>query len=376
MPNFLAVTSRGMEPALREELTELGMKSLHEVQGGYTFESNWKGAYQANLSLRTATRIALPILDFPAYEPDHLYHNILKHDFTKYIDVKGTVAVDASVKDSIFTDQRWVAMKVKDAIVDQFREKFGERPNVDTKDPDLLVLVRVYKNQVSVSIDTSGDGLFKRGYRQESVPAPIKEHVAAGLLKLAKWDGTTPLVDPMCGSGTILIEAALMAMKIAPGTLRSGFGFQRLKTFQPEVWDETVNETMEQEKETLDFKLYGFDRSRKAIGAATANAKKAGVQDLIDFSPSTVDILEPPCESGMVIVNPPYGERIGTNDEDLNDSYRDLGFAMKTRFKGWTMWMLSPQKELAQLIGMRSCERHTVWNGPIELQFLKYEIKK
>lgn len=375
MPNFLAVTSRGMELPLKNELTELGMKSLNEVQGGYTFESNWKGAYQANLSLRTATRIALPILDFPAYEPDHLYHNILKHDFTKYIDVNGTIAVDATVKDSAFKDQRFVAMKVKDAIVDQFREKFGSRPDVDSRNPDLLILVRVYKNNVSVSIDTSGEGLFKRGYREESVPAPIKEHVAAGLLKIAKWDGTTPLVDPMCGSGTILIEAALMAMKIAPGTLRSSFAFQKLKTFQREAWDEAVSEAMSEEKETLDFKLYGFDRSGKAIGAALANAKKAGVTDLIDFNRSGVDILEPPCETGTVIVNPPYGERLG-HPEDLKDSYRDLGFAMKTRFKGWTLWMLSPDKEFAQLIGMKSSERHTVWNGPIELQFLKYEIKK
>ncbi|MEQ1876993.1 MAG: THUMP domain-containing protein [Bdellovibrionia bacterium] len=364
-----------MEAPLRAELTEMGMTNIHEVQGGYTFESNWKGAYQANLSLRTATRVALPILDFPAYEPDHLYHNVLKHDFTKYIDVKGTLAVDATVKDSIFTDQRFVAMKIKDAIVDQFREKFGERPNVDSKNPDLLLLVRVYKNQVSISIDTSGEGLFKRGYRQETVPAPIKEHVAAGLLKITKWDGKTPLVDPMCGSGTILIEAALMAMKIRPGTLRSQFAFQKLKTFQPDAWNEAVTEAMAEEQESLDFKLYGFDRSGKAVGAAITNAEKAGVSDLIEFKRSGVDILEPPCETGIVILNPPYGERLG-HPEDLKDSYRDLGFAMKTRFKGWTMWMLSSDKEHAQLLGLRSSERHTVWNGPIELSFLKYEINK
>ncbi|HEX4922492.1 MAG TPA: THUMP domain-containing protein [Bdellovibrionales bacterium] len=376
MPTFLAITSRGIENPLRDELTELGFKSIKAVQGGFTFETNWKGAYEANLRLRAATRVALPILDFPAYEPDHLYHNVLKHDFTKYIDVKGTLAVDATVKDSVFKDQRFVALKVKDAIVDQFREKYGERPNVDSKNPDLTILARVYKNNVSLSIDTTGEGLFKRGYRQEQVPAPMKEHVAAGLLRIAKWDGRTPLVDPMCGGGTILIEAALQALDIAPGSLRKSFAFQRMKGFQADAWDEVVNEAAEREKTELGFKLYGFDRSKMAITAAKINARKAGVDEVVEFAPSQVSLLEPPCEHGIVIVNPPYGERMGHNDASVADSYRDLGFAMKTRFKGWTMWMLSPSKEVAQLIGMKSSERHTVWNGPIELNFLKYEIKK
>jgi 23S rRNA G2445 N2-methylase RlmL len=376
MPTFLAVTSRGMEEPLRQELSDLGMKGIRAVQGGHLFETNWKGAYEANLHLRCATRVALPILDFPAYEPDHLYHNVLKHDFTKYIDPQGTIAVDATVKDSVFTDQRFVAMKIKDAIVDQFREKFGERPNVDTKKPDLLILARIYKNNVSLSIDTSGEGLFKRGYRQEQVTAPIKEHVAAGLLRISKWSKETPLVDPMCGSGTFLIEGALMALNIAPGTLRPSFGFEKLKTFQSEVWDEVVQEALSKEKEELPFRFYGSDISRKAISAAKINAQKAGVSDLIDFQPTPIVMLEPPAETGMIIVNPPYGERMGEDPEELADSYRDLGFAMKNKFRGWTLWMLSPKKELAQLIGMKSSERYTVWNGPIELNFLKYEIKK
>lgn len=373
MPQFFALTSRGLTEVLEGELRTFGFDRVERVPGGVYFETNWEGCYRANLKLRTATRVVLPILDFPSYNDEDLYHNVQKHDYTKYIDADGTVAVEASVRESVHTDSRFVAMRVKDAVVDQFREKFGERPDVDPERPDLMLVVRVVRNNVQISIDTSGSGLFKRGYRKEMVTAPLKEHLAAGLLELSGWDAQCSIVDPMCGSGTILIEGALKAMGIGPGTLRSEFGFQRWKTFQKETWNRVVEETLGEERAELPFKFYGYDIDSKAIRASKANAAAAGVSDLIDFKKQEVSLLEPPCERGLIIVNPPYGERL---DENVKDTFRDLGYALRTRFPGWTCWLLSGSKDFSNLMGLKSSRRMPVFNGPIECRFLKYEIRK
>lgn len=375
MPRFIALTSRGLVDALLLELQGLGLTGLEKTPGGVYFESNWAGCYRANLGSRISTRILLTILDFPAYNQDDLYHNIQKHDFTKYIDKHQTIAVDASTNSSVFRDQRFAALKVKDAIVDQFRDKFGERPDVDSKNADLVINVRINETSVSVGLDTSGEALFKRGYRMETVDAPLKEHVAAALVDISGWDGTVPLVDPMCGSGTILIEAALKKLKIPPGSLRKRFAFQKWKTYQPDAWNEEVEKILSQETEWGDApKILGYDMDRKAIGAAQANAIAAGVDEHVVFRKQNVDLLEPPEGRGIVIVNPPYGIRLGDVDL-LKDSYRDLGFALKTKFKGWTAWVLSGDPELPSFMGLKATRRMPIYNGPIECRFLKYEIR-
>jgi putative N6-adenine-specific DNA methylase len=240
MPEFFAVSSKGLIEVLESELKALGLTTTSRKPSGVGFESNWEGCYKANLHLRTATRILKPILDFPAYQYEELYDNVLKHDFTKYIDPNGTIAVDAVVRESKLSDQRMIALKVKDAIVDQFRDKFGVRPNVDTKNPWLKIVVRVVKNQVSMAIDTSGTSLSLRGYRSEAGDAPLREHLAAAIVQMTGWDKESVIYDPMCGSGTLLIEAALMARKIAPGTLSKGFCFQKFNGFQEDVWSRLV----------------------------------------------------------------------------------------------------------------------------------------
>lgn len=374
MPRFFAQTSRGLGEVLENELKEMGIENAARGFGGVSFDGNWAACYRANLRSRTATRILLPILDFPAYKNEELYANVRKHDFTKYIAPTGTIAVDANVRDSgAFRDQRFVALKVKDAIVDQFREKFDVRPDVDTDDPDLRIVVRAVKNQFSISIDTSGEPLFKRGYRRAHTEAHVKEHLAAGLLKLAGYDGTQPIVDPMCGSGTFVIEAALMALKIAPGMLRKSFAFQRLNGFQKAEWEKEVAAAAKEELEEIPFKLYGFDIDRKALTAAKENASEAGVAAFVEFQRAPMETLKPPVEKGMMIVDPPFGERVGTKDE-LVDTYKNLAHVMKTSFKGWDCYVLSGAPELSAAMKLKAERKFPVYHGPIECRLLKYRM--
>ena len=373
MPEFFASTAKGLVEPLEAEMKELGFKVTGKTGGGVYFDSNWEGCYKANLHSRLASRILKPILDFTAYQPEELYANIQKHDFTKYIKPNQTIKIDATVKDSMMRDQRFVAMKIKDAIVDQFREKFGVRPDVDNTNPALIVYVRCVKNQFNVSIDTSGDSLFMRGYRREVGEAPLKENLAAGLLMVSGWDRKSPLVDFMCGSGTFLVEAAMMALNVAPGMQRKRFGFMNLMNYEPEVWDKVVDEAIANEKEEIDFKIYGYDIDRRVLDSAKDNAKRAGVDHVIEFKREPVATVAPPAEKGMVVLNPPYGARIGDED-NLRDVYRDLGFTLKHRFKGWDAWILSGNKDLIMDLKLKSTQKHFVFNGNIECRFLKYSM--
>jgi 23S rRNA G2445 N2-methylase RlmL len=373
MPEFFASTAKGLVEPLESELKELGFKVTGTTGGGVYFDGNWESCYKANLHSRLASRILKPILDFTAYQPEELYANIQKHDFTKYIKPNQSIKIDATVKDSMMRDQRFVAMKIKDAIVDQFRDKFGVRPDVDNQNPSLIVYVRCVKNQFNVSIDTSGDSLFMRGYRREVGEAPLKENLAAGLLRVSGWDRKSPLVDFMCGSGTFLVEAAMMALNVAPGMQRKSFGFQNLLNYEPESWDKVINEAIEGELEDVDFKIYGYDIDRRILDSARDNAKRAGVDHIIEFKREPVATVEPPAEKGMVVLNPPYGARIGDED-NLRDVYRDLSFTLKHRFKGWDAWILSGNKELIMDLKLKSTQKHFVFNGNIECRFLKYSM--
>jgi putative N6-adenine-specific DNA methylase len=373
MPEFFASTPKGLVEALEKELQELDLHVLERTAGGVFFESSWEGAYKANLHSRIASRILKPVLEFVAYQPDELYHNILKHDFTKYIKPNQTICIDATIKESMMRDQRFVAMKIKDAVVDQFRDKFGVRPDVDNENPDLRIHVRAMKNQFMVAIDLSGDSLFMRGYRKEVGEAPLKENLAAGLLALTEWDRKSTLVDFMAGSGTLLIEGAMMALNIAPGLHRKRFGFQRWLNYDKQVWEKLVEEAMDQEKEDVDFKFYGYDIDRRMIVVAKDNARSAGVDHVIEFKREPVATVAPPAEKGLAVVNPPYGTRIGDED-NLRDVYRDLGFTLKHRFKGWDCWILSGNKDLIGDLKLKSTRKHFVFNGNIECRWLKYSM--
>jgi len=375
MATFFASCPTGMADLVEKELKSFGLKTYEKTVGGVVFESNWAGCYKANLNSRYASRILKPILDFPAYQNEDIYNNILKHDFTKYIKPNQTLAVDAVVKECKITDQRFLAMKVKDAVVDQFREKFDTRPDVDSSSPDLRIHIRGYKNQYHVSIDTSGNSLFMRGYRDRTGEAPLKENLAAGLIGLAEWDMKTPIVDLFCGSGTLLIEAAMMALNIAPGLGRKHFGFMSYKDFDSEVWNQVVDEAIAGEKEEIDFKLYGYDLDKKVLQMAKQNAKNASVAEFIEFHNTPIAIAQPPkdVETGLIITNPPYGTRIGDED-NLKDVYRDLGHTLKHNFVGWSAWILAGNKDLLSEMKLKSTRKFFVYNGNIECRFLKYEM--
>jgi len=380
MPKFVAVTSPGLTEVLTSELAEMGLKKLDTHLSSVEFESNWEGCYRVNLMSRIATRVLLPVLEFPAYKIEDIYHNVRKHDFTKYIKPNGSLWISAKVDESALRDQRILAMKVKDAIVDQFREKYEERPNVE-KERGLIIYLRGHKNKFVLSIDTSSPTLNRRGYRMEQVEAPLKENVAAGLLSLAKWDGETPIVDPMCGSGTILIEAALQYIKRAPGTLRKSFAVQGLEIFQEDAWGRVVDEVLDQEIEIEEgpegekpVRFYGYDKDKKAIKMAVENAKKAGVDHLIQFHRKDVAELEPPVEKGIIITNPPYGIRVG-DEFFLVETYKNFSYTLKDRFKGWNAWILSGNRDLTKHFGMKAEQRYPVINGGIDCRLIHYKVK-
>jgi 23S rRNA G2445 N2-methylase RlmL len=375
MPQFFVSCPKGLVEPLEAELRGMGLKPYDRSQNGIFFDSNWEDCYRVNLHSRFASRVLMPVLNFVAYQPEELYQNILKHDFTKYIRPDQALKIDASTKDSMLKDQRFIAMKAKDAIVDQFRNKFGIRPNVDNERAELSVYIKVYKNRFSVAIDTSGDSLFMRGYRLEAGEAPLKENLAAGLLQLSEWDGKSPIVDPMCGSGTILIEAAMMVMNIAPGSMRKSFGFMKLQNFNSDAWDRVLTEALDQEKDTCgDIHFYGYDIDRRVLMKAIENAKRAGVNEFIQFKRESIVSLKAPVEKGIIVTNPPYGARLGDED-NLRDVYRDFSHTLKNEFKGWSAWILSGNKDLIGDLKLKSSRKHFVYNGSIECRFLKYEMR-
>jgi len=370
---FYAMTSQGLEDVLVQELQELGLKKVTKAFLGAYFEGEMEDCITANICSRIATRIMLHLKTFEAKNNDDLYQNVKDIPFEDYVDADKTLVVHATARGEIFKDSRFVALKAKDAIVDRYRGKFGVRPSVDKDSPDLIVNVRVVRDQVDISLDTSGDSLSLRGYRKTTVMAPLREHLGYGLLKLAGWSPTMNIVDPMCGSGTFVIEGALTALNQYPGLNKSCFQFQKYKNYDDEMFQSLCDKYLSQELQETATRFFGYDVSREAVSAAKDNVRAAGVEDLVTISRSGVDALQAPCESGLVIVNPPYGERL--DDENLKDVYRDLGYSLKNNFKGWQAWILSGNKELVHLMGLKTSQRIPVWNGPIECRLLKYEIR-
>ena len=375
MAKFLALTSKGLGEVVKHELEEHGFKALRATHSSAEFEGSWADCYRANWLLRSATRIVLPVLDFPAYDYDELYHNILrKHDFTKYITPDQTLTIEAATTDPGLKDQRMVAMKAKDAIVDQFWKKFDRRPNVDNERPDLKVLVRVTKSKVSVSIDTTGRPLSFRGYREEQGEAPLREHLAAALIKMTNWDPGLPLVDPMCGSGTLLIEAALWHVRNSPLKQSRYFAYQSLSNFQKPVYEKVKAEIFKNEPTNIpELKLYGYDKNPGVLEIARRNAERAGVEEFITFKHRGINDLVAPGPKGVIVTNPPYGERLD-DIERVKDLYLDMGYAFKKGAPGWDVWILSGDPELTMNLKMKAAQKYPVMNGPIECRWVHYNI--
>lgn len=367
-----AAVPRGAEEIAAFELEKLGISGAVPGKGGVAFTANREGVYRANLWLRTASRVLVQLSVFPCKSPEELYAGVHALPWNELITPLMTLAVDCSLRDSVLTHSGFVALKTKDAIVDRIREACGSRPNVDTAAPDVRVNVHLHKNVCTVSLDSSGDSLDRRGYRIERNEAPLRETLAAAIVALTGWDGTVPLVDPMCGSGTIPAEAALLAARIPPGLQRT-FGFQRWLDFDSQLWNRLLEDATNGVSKIQTGLITGYDQDSRALLLAGRNIEKAGLGGQIHFFHAALQDFRPEGERGVVIINPPYGMRMGEED-DLRELYCQIGDILKKRCRGWTGYVLTGNLELAKYIGLKASRRFVLFNGAIECRLLKYDL--
>lgn len=384
MASFFATTAKHLEPLLEAELRSFGATKIQKVRAGVAFEGDLELAYRACLWSRVASRILLPLRTFPAPNPEKLYGGTKGIKWSDHLGPENTLAVDFSTSRSAITHTQFGALKVKDAIVDQIRSNTGDRPSIDTQMPDIRVNVYVLEDQATVSLDLAGSSLHLRGYRDESTPAPLKENLAAALLLQAGWpekctprEGVEPqsFFDPMCGSGTLPIEAALIASDTAPGLLRRHWGFSRWRGHDAKLWDKLIAEAQARRKEIplRGQKIVGYDVDPRAIRAAIANSRTAGVERFIHFEKRELNLAERPGDTGVFMANPPYGERLG-EVEELKPVYKHIGDVMKKTFKGWTGYILTGSPDLAKSVGLAAKRKIPLFNGAIECRLLEYEL--
>ena len=367
---MIAKTFQGLEEILAEELTTLGANDIQIGRRMVSFTGDKRMMYKANFCLRTAIRILKPIKNFTEKYADEVYNQIQAIPWEEYLDVNKTFAIDAVVFSEEFRHSKFVSYKVKDAIVDYFRKKTGKRPSVRINNPDVLLNIHIAQTTCTLSLDSSGESLHRRGYRQEQVDAPLNEVLAAGMLLMTGWRGECDLIDPMCGSGTIPIEAALIARNIAPGVFRKGFAFEKWVDFDSEMFDEIYNDDSQEREFT--HKIYGYDNNPKANEIATHNIKAAGVSKDVTLKLQPFQQFEQPQEKSIIVMNPPYGERISTND--LLGLYQMIGERLKHAFVGNEAWVLSYREECFDQIGLKPSKKVPLFNGALECEFRKYEI--
>lgn len=368
---LIAKTFAGLEPVLEAELKALGANSMVPITRGVRFRGTLETLYKANLQCRTALRILRAIHSFRASNPDELYESIRNFNWDQVLSVRETFAVDAVVNSPQFRHSKYAALKVKDAIVDQFRDRTGRRPSVDVERPHLRLHLHIDGDECSVSLDSSGASLHLRGYRTAQGPAPLSEVLAAGMVLLTGWDGTGNFVDPMCGSGTILTEAALIAGNIAPGKYRKGFGFERWQDFDARLWKQVREEVYGSERK-LECSLFGADKSPLAISMTERNAESAGIGRHLQVEKAAFSKYTPPEGGGTMIMNPPYGERLEL--EDQRAFYKMIGDRLKQAWTGYTAWMISSNASGMKAVGLRADHKHSLYNGPLPCRFNGYNI--
>lgn len=367
---LIAKTFQGLEEILAKELTNLGANDIQIGRRMVSFTGDKEMMYKANFCLRTAIRILKPIHHFKAKDADQVYEQIKAIHWEDYLSNDKSFAVDAVVFSDEFRHSKFVAYRVKDAIVDYFKEKTGNRPSVHINNPDVSLNIHIAQDKCTLSLDSSGESLHRRGYRQEAVEAPLNEVLAAGMILMTGWEGECDLIDPMCGSGTIPIEAALIARNIAPGVFRKEFAFEKWTDFDQKMFDNIYNDDS-QEKE-FTHKIYGYDNSPKANETAIHNVKAAGISKDIILKIQPFQQFEAPKEKAILITNPPYGERISTNN--LLGLYQMIGERLKHAFQGSDAYILSYREECFEQIGLKPSQKIPLYNGSLECEFRKYEI--
>lgn len=367
---MLAKTFKGLESVLAQELTELGADEVQIQRRAVSFTGDKGLLYKANFCLRTAIRILVPIITFKAKDADAVYEHVKQVDWSQYMTVSTGFAIDATVYSETFRHSKYVTYRVKDAIADYWNEKTGKRPSVKLTDPDLQLNVHIANETVTVSLDSSGESLHKRGYRVATTEAPINEVLAAGLLKIAGWNGQSDLYDPMCGSGTFLIEAALMALNIAPGVFRKGFAFEKWADFDKDLFEQIYND--DSQERAFTYHIYGSDASFYAVQQALKNIREAGMQRYIEVRQIRMQELKENY-NGLVMINPPYGERLAQN-KDVMRLYGDMGTALKHHFAGAKAWIISSNEEALKCVGLKPSKRIRVMNGELDCLFNQYEL--
>ena len=365
---LIAKTFQGLEEVLAQELIELGANDVQIGRRMVSFSGNQEMMYRANFCLRTAVRILKPISHFRARNADEVYKAVKEIEWKDILDLDTSFVVDTTVYSTEFRNSKFVAYKVKDAIVDYFMEREGKRPNISVANPDLRLNIHIAEDNCTLSLDSSGESLHLRGYRTATVEAPINEVLAAALIKMSGWKFDCDLIDPFCGSGTILVEAALMARNIYPGVFRQKFGFENWKDFNPELLSSIFED--DSNERTFEHRIVGSDINLRAVEAALANAKAAGVADLITVEQREIRDFKKPEMPAVLITNPPYGERL--RPEDLSDIYRTLGEKLKREFQGGEAWIISSSEELFDSMRLRPSFKVPLQNGSLDCELRKY----
>jgi putative N6-adenine-specific DNA methylase len=372
--SYFATCARGLEKVLAGELTNLGATDITPGRGGVQFYGDLILLYQANLWLRTAVRVLRPVLETEVRSPEELYEAVRSVDWSRSMTADHTLAVDCNVRDSVITHSHYAALKTKDAICDQFVDQFGRRPSVDVDEPMIKLNLHIHANQAVLSLDSSGESLHKRGYRALLHKAALNEALAAGLILLSDWNPETAFTDPLCGSGTLPIEAAWLALRRPPGLTRRRFGFQGWLDFDVRVWTEVRDQARFQVGKELPAPVTGSDHRRDVIQLARQNSRAAGCGNLLQFDVRDLEQFQPPTgRPGVLLCNPPYGERLG-EEKELRSLYRLLGQVLLERCPGWRAFVFSGNGRLVRQIGLEPAERVHLFNGRLPCQLVRYDL--
>ena len=367
---LIAKTFQGLEEILAQELTDLGANNIQIGRRMVSFTGDKAMMYKANFCLRTAVRVLKPILHFKATDADEVYNVIKSVDWSEYLDANSTFSVDAVVYSDVFRHSKFVAYRVKDAIADYFNEREGRRPSVRLNNPDLVFHIHIAHEECTLAFDSSGESLHRRGYRVETGAAPINEVLAAGMILLTGWRGECDFIDPMCGSGTLPIEAALIAKNIAPGVFRQNFAFEKWKDFDAELF-RSIYDDDSGERE-FNHKIYGYDADGRMVACARRNVKSAMMGDVISIECRDIKDFQEPAERAVMVVNPPYGERLVS--DNLLSVYESLGERLKHAFQGNEAWVISSSYDCFDQIGLKASARIALYNGDLNCEFRKYEL--
>jgi putative N6-adenine-specific DNA methylase len=369
--SYTAKTVAGLEESLKSELEAMGASGIKVLTRGVSFSGNHELLYKANYCCRTALRILKPVATFTIQKQDDLYSSVREFPWEEVMEKTGTLAIDSVNSNSVFTNTQFISQRAKDAIADRFRDRTGVRPSVDLEDPDLRINVYISREACTLSLDSSGSSLHKRGYRKLQGVAPLNEVLAAGIVQLSGWDRDSLLYDPMCGSGTLLIEAGMAAKSVPAGYFRNGFGFMKWKDYDAGLW-RAVKEKAGDAILDKPVPLFGSDISPRVVRNAEENIARAGFAGDISLNAVAFENSDPPGPSGTIVCNPPYDERLQL--DDTVGFYRMIGDVLKRKYKGYQAWFISSDLKALKFIGLHPSKKIVLYNGPLECRFVKFDV--